>query len=334
MTILVLGGTRFVGKYFVEMAISRGHQVTLFNRGRSNPNLFDGLEQIVGDRGVDLSALEGRTWDAVFDTSGYFPRVVGLAAQALKGNVKSYLFISSISVYKEADTEIQNEDSEVATLAGTYIEEINFETYGALKAVCEEIIQAVFGAGALIVRPGLIVGPGDYSDRFTYWPVRMHRAGNVLIPDIKDQLVQIIDVRDLAYWCLTLLENKVGGVFNATGPLTPYRFEEVVFACAEGCSANLIWVDGQFLDEHGVQPWSDIPLALDLASSDSGLGAIDVSRAVAKGLEFRPLKEIVEGTRTWALSRPENHEWRAGLSPEREANLLREWEGRRVDSTK
>jgi len=325
MKILVLGGTGFLGRAFVEIADSRGHELTLFNRGHRNPDLFPDVEKIHGDRGVDLGRLDGRTWDAVFDTCGYFPRVVAMSAEKLKDAVRSYLFVSSISVFRNFNVPNQDEDGEVATIEGPIIEEVQPETYGALKALCEQAVQRVHGERAIIVRPGLIVGPHDYSDRFTYWPVRMGRGGEVLVPDVKDQPVQIIDVRDLARWSLELLEKEIAGVFNATGPAPPYCLQEVLTACAGNTSAELVWVNGEFLKKHEVQPWMDLPLALEYDGSANGLCQIDVTRAITAGLSFRPLAETIRDTREWALAREHGHQWRAGLSEEREKALLAEY---------
>jgi 2'-hydroxyisoflavone reductase len=326
MNILVLGGTGFLGRIFVEIAQGRGHRLTLFNRGKRNPGLFPEVEQIHGDRGIDLSLLDGRDWDAVFDTSGYFPRVVGMSANLLKDRARSYLFVSSVSAYKDFDIPDQNEDGELATLEdGPVEEEITGATYGPLKVLCEQAVQEAFGDRAIVVRPGLIVGPYDNSDRFTYWPARMTRGGDVLVPNFKDQPVQIIDVRDLAEWCLRLFEDQVSGVFNATAPAKPYRFEEVMAACVAGTSARLVWVDGPFLEKNKIEPWSDLPLLVGYDGSGVGLNQMDISRALATGLQLRPLEEIVSDAREWAASRPADHSWKAGLSPDREASLLTSW---------
>jgi len=327
--ILILGGTAFLGRTFVEIARARGHELTLFNRGQRNPNLFPEFEQILGDRthAEDLALLANRSWDAVLDTCGYFPRVVGMSADALRDHVGRYLFISSISVYADFSTANQDETAPVATIADPTVEEITGETYGALKALCEQRVQEVYGDRALIVRPGLIVGPYDQSDRFTYWPVRMSRGGDVVVPDRKDQPVQIIDVRDLAAWCLDLLERGIAGVFNATGPTQPVRLQNALEACAEGTEANLIWTDPAVLKEAGVQPWMDLPLAVDFDGSADGLCEINIDRALAAGLTFRPLAETVRDTLDWALARPADHKWRAGLwrdglDPDLETKLL------------
>jgi 2'-hydroxyisoflavone reductase len=323
--ILVLGGTAFLGRAFVESALEKGHQVTLFNRGQRNPDLFPDLETIRGDRSQDVSALQAGGWDAVFDACGYFPRVVKMSVEACLPWAERYLFISSISVFKDAATPNQNEEAELATLADPTVEEITGETYGGLKVLCEDVVNDHFKERALIVRPGLIVGPNDYTDRFTYWPTRMSRGGQILVPDIKEQPVQIIDVRDVADFSVTLLENRACGTFNTTGPQIPYTYEALLQACAKGTDAEFVWVGTAFLTEHQVQPWSELPLALDYDGSGNGMLQVDVSKAVAAGLKLRPLAQTVGDTRDWAVSRPADTKLKAGLSPEREAELLQLW---------
>jgi len=329
MKILVMGGTLFVGRVFVEIALERGHELTLFNRGKRNPELYKDLDQIHGDRGVDLSGLAGRSWDAVLDTSGYYPRVVGMSAEALRDSVGRYVFVSSVSAYADYGAPNQNEDASLGKLSGPLVEEITEESYGPLKALCEQAVQETFADRATIVRPGLVVGPHDFSDRLAYWPIRMARDGDVIVPDMKESPVQFIDVRDLAGWCLSLLEREVKGVFNATGPAVPYRMEELLTACADGTTANLVWVDPAFLSEQGVTPWTEMPLAIDFDGSKTGLLQIDVSKAIGAGLTYRPLRETIRDTAAWAAARPSDYEWRAGLTAEREAELLSRYKARR-----
>ena len=329
MKILVLGGTAFLGRAFVDAALARGHELTLFNRGQRNAELFTELEQIHADRSVDLSGLDGRKWDAVFDSSGYVPRVVRMSAEKLRDKVDQYLFISSISVFKDFSIANQNEDAPLASLDDPYTEEITGVTYGGLKVLCEQVVQDVYGDRAIIVRPGLIVGPTDYTDRFNYWPARTARGGKVLAPDLKNQPVQIIDVRDLAEWCVTLLENQVSSVFSATGPQVPYTLEEVLNTCAEGTDTTFEWVSTNLLTRHEVQPWSNLPLALDYDGTSNGMFQVDVSRATSTGLNMRPLTETVKDTLAWTSSRPPDHVWRAGLTPEREEELLKAWDAER-----
>ena len=328
MKILILGGTAFVGRVIANEALARGHELTLFNRGQRNPDVFLDVEQIHGDRLTDLKKLAGRTWDAVIDTSAYFPRAVSLSTQQLKDQTEQYLFISTISVFKNLDVLNQAEDSELATVEDPTGEQVTGETYGGLKVLCEEVVQKEIGEKALIVRPGLIIGPVDYTDRFTYWPVRMSEGGDVLVPDLKSQPVQMIDARDLANFCLDCLEQKISGTFNATGPLPPYSLEEMLTACTEGTDANLVWVDPEFLTKHEVKPWADLPMVVDFGGASDGMLHIDVSKATGAGLKQRPLAETINDTREWALARPADYVLKAGLTREREAEILAAWNNR------
>ncbi|HEY3475628.1 MAG TPA: NAD-dependent epimerase/dehydratase family protein, partial [Anaerolineales bacterium] len=231
MRILIIGGTHFLGRQLVESALARSHDVTLFNRGKSNPGLFPQLETIIGDREKDVEKLKDRIWDAVIDTSGYFPRIVRLSAEVLEPTVSRYVFISSISVYDNFSKVGINEMDPVGKIENETVEEITGETYGPLKALCEQTVQDIFGLDrTLIVRPGLIVGPHDPTDRFTYWPVRVARGGDVLAPEKPEAAIQIIDVRDLSDFIIKLIQDNAFGVYNATGPdyeLTLGRLLEV-----------------------------------------------------------------------------------------------------------
>src|SRR5438094_5423004 len=253
MRILVLGGTRFLGRHVVEAARSRGHVLTLFNRGRSNPELHPGVERLTGDRDGGLGALAGRTWDAVVDPSGFFPRIVDASARALADRAGRYLFVSSLSVYAEPIAGGADESAPVATLADPGVESITGGTYGGLKALCEARVLEAFGERALIVRPGLIVGPHDTTDRFPYWPRRMARGGEVLAPGEPTAPTQLIDVRDLAEWMLALVERGAGGTFNATGPAEPLTLGQCLerIAAAIGTGPRLTWVSETFLSERG-----------------------------------------------------------------------------------
>ncbi|MDX1663491.1 MAG: NAD-dependent epimerase/dehydratase family protein [Candidatus Promineifilaceae bacterium] len=324
MKILILGGTVFLGRHLVEAAHERGHDVTLFNRGRSNPDLFSELEQLRGDRDGDLSALDDRQWDAVIDTSGYLPRVVTASAKRLADATSHYTFISSVAVYDDRTQSGMDESGAVGRLEDPTVEEITGETYGPLKVLCEEAVQEVYSERALIIRPGLIVGPHDPSDRFTYWPLRVARGGDVLAPGSAAHPIQFIDVRDLALWTIRMVEEGASGVYNATGETL--RMGDLLEACrvVSGATARFRWVDEAFLLEHRVQPWSEIPLWLP-GEAGAGMGTIDVTRAVESGLRFRPMEETVEDTLAWASERGGDYELRAGLSPEREADLLQEW---------
>ncbi|MGD8584499.1 MAG: SDR family oxidoreductase [Chloroflexota bacterium] len=322
MRLLILGGTVFLGRHLVEAAIAREHEMTLFNRGQHNPELFPGAEKLRGDRDGDLNALRGREWDAVIDTCGYVPRVVAQSADLLVETVERYIFISSISVYADASRPGVNEDSPLL-VPETGTEEITGESYGPLKVACEQVVEQSFPGRSLIIRPGLIVGPHDPTDRFTYWPVRLHRGGDVLAPAPRNAPVQVIDVRDLAEWIIRCIEEGTTGVLNATGPEHPLTMAEMLHLCREAIDskARLRWLPADYLLAAGVEPWSDLPLWL-ADDETAGLLATDVSRALATGLVFRPLSQTARDTLAWAHSRPAGHQWRAGLSAEREQALL------------
>jgi len=324
MKLLILGGTRFLGRHLVDSALARGHEVTLFNRGKSNPDLFPQVQTIHGDRETDLDQLAGHRWDAVIDTCGYVPRIMRLSADALKDSARSYVFVSSISVYADF-SKIGIDEGDAVGVLSKETEEVTGESYGPLKALCERTVQDVFGARAVIVRPGLIVGPHDPTDRFTYWPVRVARGGDVLAPENPEVPVQIIDVRDLSDFILTLVEKQTAGVFNATGPESPLTLGKMLAACKEvsGSDVNFKWASPEFLAQHEVAPWSDLPVWVPDTPEDAGFSRVDVSKAVAAGLTFRPLTETVRDTLDWAATRPPEHEWRAGLKPEREQELLK-----------
>lgn len=296
MSILVLGGTGFIGPHMVRYAVARGHAVTLFNRGRTNTHLFPELEKLVGDRDGDLAALEGRRWDAVIDNSGFVPRHVRDSAELLSDSGR-YMFVSSISAYRDLVTEGITEDYEVGRLEDPTVEEVTNETYGPLKALCEEAVQEVFGERANVVRPGYIVGPGDGSDRWTYWPVRVAAGGDMLAPGTPDQPIQFIDARDLGAWMVRMLEDGVGGVFNGVGPTEAVNWDEFFQACREvsGSDTAFHWVDSDFLEQQGVS----FPIWAARDSSYGGVHSVDVSRAVAAGYTSRPMEETIGDTLEW-----------------------------------
>ena len=331
MQLLILGGTRFLGRHLVEAAIERGHEVTLFNRGQSNPGLFPGVSELYGNRDGDLAAVEEALategWEAVIDTCGYIPRVVQASAELLAATVPHYTFISSLSVYDDFVTQGLTEGAPVATMADETVEEITEETYGPLKVLCEQVVAETYPEGALIIRPGLIVGPHDPTDRFTYWPVRVAEGGEVLAPGTGEVPVQLIDVRDLAMWTIRMVEAQATGVYNATGPAGGIPFRDFLETTQKstGHQAKLIWVDELFLLEEGVQPWIEIPLWIP-GKEAAGFGSVNVDKAIAEGLTFRPLEETIRDTLAWAKERPAVYEWRAGLAREREKALLSAWE--------
>lgn len=326
MDILIIGGTRFVGRHIVEIAIRRGHSLTLFNRGQSNPGLFDGLREVHGDRDGDLHLLSGKRWDAVVDTCGYVPRIVRASAEFLAQSVQTYLFISTISVYGDPLAAHADEQAPLATLDDPTTEEVTSESYGGLKVMCERAVSEIYGQRALIIRPGLIVGPYDPTDRFTYWPVRVARGGAVLAPGDGSRPVQFIDVRDLGTWIVNCLEDHARGTYNATGPAQPLAFGRLLRACREvtGSDATFTWVDDRFLVEEDVRPYAELPLWI---PGDDGLafGTVQITRALEDGLQIRPLRETIADTWRWAAERDAAYTWRAGMDAEREARLLRQW---------
>lgn len=330
MKLLIIGGTRFVGRALVDSALARGHEVTLFNRGQSNPGLYPQVETIMGDRAGDLSALSGRQWDAVIDTCGYVPRIVRHMAKTLSGNVGHYTFISTISVYNDFMQAGIDETYPVGTLEDETVEEVTGETYGPLKALCERAVEEEFPGRVLNIRPGLIVGPYDGSDRFNYWPYRVSRGGEVLAPGNPNAPVQIIDVRDLGDWTLDMAERQATGVYNATGPEQPLTICRVLESCREvtNSDATFTWVSDEFLVEQGVGAYVEMPLWVPEGEDTVGFDRVDVSKAVAAGLSFRPLEITIADTLAWLETRPADHNWRAGLRPEREAELLRLWHER------
>jgi 2'-hydroxyisoflavone reductase len=329
MKILVLGGTVFLGRHVVEAALARGHQVTLFNRGQHNPDLFPQVEKLRGNRDGDLGALEGGRWDAVIDTSGYLPRIVRQSAEMLRDRTDLYVFISTISVYSDEKTPGQDETAPLATLEDESVEEITGESYGGLKVLCERVVEELYPDRALIIRPGLIVGPDDPTDRYTYWPARIARGGEVLVPGRPERAVQYIDVRDLAEWTISMVEEGKTGVYNANGPDYVLTMERFVNACktAAGSDAEFVWVPEDFLLERGVGQWMELPLWVS-EEEMPGFFAFDVGKAVSDGLTFHSPEVTARDTIAWEDTRPAGHQWRAGMTPERERELLEEWKQR------
>lgn len=302
MNLLILGGTRFLGRTLVETALARHHTVTLFNRGKTGPDLFPTCRTITGNRDGELSLLGDASWDAVIDTCGYLPRIVRLAADRLRKRTSLYVFISTISVYAEPAIAGLTEDARMGTLADPTVEEVTGETYGPLKALCETAVREGFADRALIVRPGLIVGPHDPSDRFTYWVVRMSRPGRVLVPADPGQPVQFIDVRDLSTWILDQTESGKTGTVHATGPATPLRFDTWVETMRRALpgAAEPVWVPPGVLTGPDIPSDSHLPFIL--PDDARGLFAMDLSRAIGRGLVFRPLEETLRDTLAWFAS--------------------------------
>jgi 2'-hydroxyisoflavone reductase len=323
MNLLVLGGTLFLGRHLVDAALARGHEVTLFNRGQTNADLFPEVEKLRGDRESDLSALEGRRWDAAIDVHGRMTRVVRPAAELLAGAVDHYTFVSTISAYGEIFPVGMDESFPTAEFAPG-MDEDDLANYGPCKAECERIVERVFADRSFIPRPGLIVGPHDPTDRFTYWPRRVAAGGEVLAPGDPGRPVQIVDGRDLAEWIVRMIEAGATGAYNATGPEYPLTMGRMLEACraAAGSNAELVWVSDEFLLDEEVGQWMELPLWL--AEPDTeGLLAVDVSRAVDSGLSFRALEDTVRDTLAWRGDGELSES--VGLSPERESELLAKW---------
>ena len=334
LRILILGGTGFTGPYQVRYALSRGHKVTTFNRGKTHPGeLPKEVEQLIGDRNGQLDALNGRKWDIAIDNPTTLPVWVRDAAQILKGNVERYVFISTISVYADTSKGVdetapleryEGPDPFKETLAA--MKASGYKTYGPLKALSENEAERSFPGKTLIVRPGLIVGPRDETDRFTYWPVRIDRGGEVLAPGTSSDPVQFIDARDLAEWTIRMVENGEAGIYNATGPAKPLVIGDMLdeIKGAVHSDAKFTWVPADFLAQNKVEAWSDMPV---WTGDESGMARTNIARALAKGLTFRPLAETARDTLVWFKSQPQDRQskLRAGLTPEREGEVLAQW---------
>jgi 2'-hydroxyisoflavone reductase len=330
MRVLILGGTLFLGRHLVEAALERGHEVTLFNRGRTNPELFPEVEKLRGDRdNGDLAALETRTWDAVIDTSGYVPRVVRQSAELLRDAVDVYVFVSSLSVYMPTPKLGVSEDEPVNELDDQTSEDVD-ANYGPLKALCERAVETTLPGRALNLRSGLLIGPHDPTNRFAYWVSRVARGGDVLAPGPPDARVQLIDVRDFSEWAILMAEERQGGTFNVTGPVR--SFAQMLDACGEvtGSDARIVWVEEAFLLENSV----DLPLWAPLETEPewAGFFAVDTSLAERHGLATRPLEESCRAVLDAEDAEPAKFGPRIprdGLEPDREAELLEAWTARR-----
>ena len=337
LRILVLGGTGYLGPSTIEAALARGHQVTMFNRGKTRPDLLPTVARLHGDRDPKkdegLKALETGEWDVVIDNSGYYPRMVGASAELLSKRVKRYIYISSISAYKEPNPENGTEDAPLATLADPAVETMGkqYENYGGLKALCEQAAQKAMPGRACIVRPGFIVGPDDPSGRFTYWPVRFDRGGEVAVPGEPSDPIEIIDVRDLGAWLVKLAEDGTTGVFNACGPEKRMAWGRVVEACAKAGSkrSTPVWMDAAWIAK---QEGIDFPIWAPYAGETKGFHTWSNARAVKAGLRFRPVEETVKDTLAWFKSQEKLEKGRtrlAGPSAEAEAKLVAAWKAAR-----
>ncbi len=339
LRILILGGTGFTGPHQVRYALSRGHQITLFNRGKQPHEWPGAVEELIGDRNIgDLKALRGREWDVCIDNPTTLPFWVRDAGRVLHGKIKHYLFISTISVYAD-NLKPADESAPVASYTGKdamaeTMESLHAkgELYGPLKALSEKEAETQFPGKATIIRPGLIVGPGDETDRFTYWPVRLARGGEVLAPGDGSDPVQIIDARDLAEWTIRMAEARTLGTFNATGPNHPLQMKEMLtgIAAAIHADAQPLWVPTDFLESEKVEAWSDMPVWVPARGETAGFAKRSIAKALAAGLTFRPLDTTASDTLAWFKQQPAERQakLKAGLTPAREEEVLSKWKSK------
>lgn len=325
MNLLILGGTVFLGRHIVAAALKAGHSVTTFNRGTHSLEEQDAVEKLYGDRAKDLSKLQNRLWDAVVDTCGYEKEIVWKSAEMLNKSIENYVFISSISAYKTFPSPGMTESAPLKSIqSGDEIE------YGSLKVDCERAVNTVFKDRSIVIRPGLIVGPHDPTDRFTYWPWRISKGGTVIAPGDPERQIQFIDVRDLAEWIVRLVEERATGTFNATGPRKPLTMRQFLNECnaVGGNFAKFAWLSDADLAKAEVKPWMEMPLWINPKDKDySGFLSIDCSKAQKAGLKYSALWQTITDTLKWCLSREASHEWKAGLTVDKEAELMRTFSG-------
>ena len=323
MHFLIIGGRKFLGKHIVLQLLEKGHRITLFNRGKTNPDIFHDVECIQGDRNTELSKLRDIKADVVIDTCAYFPDQVANLLNTIKNNINHYILISSISVYK--DYKINNiiEEYPVGKIKNEDTGEITGETYGPLKALCENKAFSLF-QDVTVIRPGLICGPDDPSDRFSYWPVIMKKADKIIVPD-SDDYIQFIDVRDLAEWTIHIAEKSINGIFNATGPSTPLKLHEFLNTCREMINPDIeiIFKDMDFISENDIHPWTDIPVWIPAEGDYLGFSRVSIEKAVRNGLTFRNYKETILDTLNWYRNSFDiTEELKCGLKPDRINSLL------------
>lgn len=332
LRVLILGGTGFIGPHFVEVLRAHGHKLTLFNRGKRNPGLFPDVEALTGDRNGQIDALKGRDWDVVIDNSGYRPREVNLTADLLKDHIAHYLYISSISAYADLSKPGIDEDSALTRLADPAVEEITDETYGGLKAACEQVVEQTYGRRCTVIRPSYIVGPGDSTDRFTYWPVRTARGGEMLAPGTAGDPIQFIDVRDLAAFVSLCVERSIDGRYNLCNQPRSVSMGHLLETSrrVSKSDARFVWVNQPFLEAHKLLESGEIPIWAPSTGKFAGMALVSPARAVAKGLRFRDVQTTVADTLAWHAKRPaeQQQKLKAGLTPKREAELLKLWQAR------
>lgn len=336
LRILVLGGTNFIGPHQVEYALARGHEITLFNRGRTNPHLFPGVEKLVGDRTGDLRALEGRSWDVVVDNSAINPEWVERSATLLRDACERYVFVSTRSVYADPSQVPMSVAEPVWTYESAGVEPgAERLPYGLAKALAEQRARDAFGPDrTLVFRPGLIIGPGDTTDRFTYWPARIHRGGEVLAPGDGSDPVQIIDARDFGEWLVRMAEAGESGTYNVVGPRTPRPMAELLYGIRAVTTAEttFTWVDADFLIDAGLRPYRELPVWRPARDGWEGFARFDLTPEVEKGLTFRSLADTTSATLEYHFSRPADRQaaLRAGIDAAREEEVLARWHDFRV----
>jgi 2'-hydroxyisoflavone reductase len=337
LRILILGGTRFIGLHMTAHALARGHTLTFFNRGRTGTDRYPGIERIKGDRNGEIDGLKDREWDVVIDNSGYVPRHVRLSAELLAPKTRQYIFVSSVSVYPDFSVP-RDESSPVGKLADETVEKVDGETYGPLKALCEQAAMKAYDGRATVLRPGLIVGPDDNTDRFTYWPARAARGGEFIAPGAAADPFQVIDARDLGAFAITAAENNVTGTYNLVSNPNHFRFGQLVDACIASAkkrakpaiAPRATWIPADFLEAQEVAPWSDMPVWLPASGDEAAFAGTSNQAAVAKGLTLTPLKTTVDDTLAWHLARPaeEQQKLKSGIAPDKEARVLEAWKSR------
>jgi 2'-hydroxyisoflavone reductase len=332
--VLILGGTGFIGPHFVQVLGEGGHAITLFNRGKRDPEAKPGIEQLLGDRNGQIDALKDRDWDVVIDNSGYTPKQVKATVDLLKGHVKQYIFISSIAVYADFKKSGIDEDYPLATLKDPTTDVVNGETYGGLKVLAEQVVEAAYAKNATIIRPSYIAGPGDHTDRFTYWPWRVSKGGEMLAPGTPADPFQFIDVRDLADFMRVCVEKHVGGTYNLCNPPKSVTMGSLLETSKKvtGADTRFVWASSEFLEKNEIigekAKGNLMPIWQPTSGDDAGILMVKSDRAVKKGLKFRSLETTIKDTLEWQKGRPdEKQKLKAGLTPEAEAELLAKLKG-------
>lgn len=329
LKILVLGGTGYIGPHMVREALRRRHDVTLFNRGKTARTLFRDLDLLIGDRDNGLDALKDRSWDAVIDNSGYVPRHVTDSARLLSPSVSHYVFVSSISAYASF-ADANDEGSPLATMPDESVEEVTGGTYGPMKALCEQSVAAEMGEDRVtILRPTYICGPGDHTDRFSYWPVRTMQGGEMLWPGTPQDKIQIIDVRDFANFVVDAVEQRISGTYNTVTPAGSYSIGELLAdsMAVTGVTVDPTWVSAEFIEAQNLAERGALPIWSPPTGEYAGVAYVNGERAAARGLRNRPVKETARDVISWWKTLPEQRtqKVRAGPSAEREAEVLSLW---------